>query len=66
MPRALFFYATHLACKEVSADLDYNLVVLIRRLVPGHHHFCTGQVLQFVYLHTQIKTNSKHLLGAKI
>lgn len=66
MPRALFFYATHLACKEVSADLDYNLVVLVRRLVPGHHHFCTGQVLQFVYLQTQIKINSKHLLGTKI
>lgn len=41
---------THLACKEVSNDLDYNLVLLIRCLVPGHHHFSTRQVLQLIYL----------------
>lgn len=41
---------THLACKEVSNDLDYNLVLLIRRLVPGHHHLGTRQVLQLIYL----------------
>ena len=47
---------THLTSKEVSADLHYNLVILVGRLVPGHHHFCTGQVLQLVYLQSQRKT----------
>lgn len=41
---------TYLTCKEVSADLHYDLVVLVRRLVPGHHHIRTGHVLQLVYL----------------
>lgn len=49
------FQKTHLACKEVSTDLDYDLVVLIGRLVPGHHHLCAGQVLQLVYLQPQSK-----------
>lgn len=52
----LSFAETHLTSKEVSADLHYNLVVLVRRLVPGHHHFCTGQVLQLVYLQSQRET----------
>lgn len=56
---------THLTCKEVSADLYYNLVVLVRRLVPGHHHFCTGQVLQLVYLQPQERDQNKNNLRVK-
>lgn len=37
----------------MPADLYYNLVILIGRLVPGHHHICTGHVLQIVYLQSQ-------------
>lgn len=53
----LSFIETHLACKEVSTYLHYNLIILIRRLVPGYHHFCTGQVLQLIYLQPQENQN---------
>lgn len=51
----------------MSADLHYDLVVLVRRLVPGHHHVRTGHVLQLVYLfflrkkNTTIKRFRRHL-----
>lgn len=56
----VFFIETHLACKEVSANLHYDLVILVRRLVPGHHHLCTRQVLQLVHLWPQ-QTNIQYL-----
>lgn len=49
-PFVSFDLMTHLTCKEVPTDLYDDLVVLVRRLVPGHHHFCTCQVLQLIDL----------------
>lgn len=47
---------TNLTGKEVSTDLYYNLVVLIRRLVPGYNHFCTCKVLELIHLQWQTIT----------
>lgn len=40
----------YLACIEMSVDLDDDLVILIGRLLSGHHHLRRRQVLQLVHL----------------
>lgn len=42
----------YLAGVEMSVDLDDDLVIFVRRLLPGNHHLRCCQVLQLVHLDT--------------
>lgn len=44
----------YLAGVEMSVDLNDDLVIFIRCLFPGDHHFSCCQVLQLIHLETHI------------
>lgn len=44
---------SYLAGVEMSIDLDDDLVIFIRCLLPGDHHLSGCQVLQLIHLETQ-------------